>query len=396
MKVAYLLPDPGIPVGGTKGASVHVNAICRALASSGADVTLYAARVTGCPPPGVRLVHIDPGPVRSGREGEVARIAAARRFYEQATASMKRDRPDVVHERLTLFGAGGADLAAEVGAGRLVEVNAPIAEERARHFGLFHSETAHEAERKALHRAHVSAVSSPLARWAGERGAARAAVVPNGADTSALSPGRWNREVEAIRLRMGLEGRIVVGFVGSLKPWHGVEVLLEALSIAPRGDVSVMIVGDGPRRSALESMASEIPAMRTVFSGAVPQEQVPAFVAATDISVAPYTPSDEFYFSPLKVAEAMAAGKAVVASDFEPVAELMAATGIRVPPGDAGRLAEAVDLLADDPELRDRLGGEARTRAVRMLDWSKVAARTIDLYHQACSAAGSVGLETAV
>ena len=183
-------------------------------------------------------------------------------------------------------------------------------------------------------------------------------------------------------LRFGFaESQLVLGFAGSLKPWHGVEVLVDAVRETSRGaDVGLLIVGDGPRREAVEVAVRALPGSVTVaVTGSVPAYDVPRFLAAMDVAVAPYLQSSDFYFSPLKVAEAMAASLPVVASDFPPVRELLGDTGVLVPAGEVDALARAMWQLAVEPDTRVRLALEGRARAVESLDWLAVARRTIDL-----------------
>lgn len=378
-RIAYLLPDPGIPVGGTKGASVHVAEVCQALASRGAEVTLLAQRVAPGGPrldPAQELVVLDPGPLPRGEEGEVARIRAGERFAAEAARVLADLRPDLVYERLSLFFPRGRELARKVGAARLVEVNAPVAEERERHFGLRYRGRARADEALALLGASVLAVSRPLATWATALGATRAEVVPNGADPARFDPG-VNREA-SVRLRRGLslEGCEVVGFCGSLKPWHGVEVLARALKLlAPRHpQARLLVVGDGPRRLELEHLAAELGiADRVISTGAVAPAAVPAHLCAMDVVAAPFLPTDDFYFSPLKVVEAMAAGRAVVASRFDATAEVLEGAGRLVTPGSAAELAEALHELLSLPGELERLGALARERVIAELGWDRVA-----------------------
>lgn len=383
LRIAYLLADAGIPVGGTKGASIHVAEVCRALARRGARVLLLAQRVIASPGFGVEVVVLDPGPLPKTADGELARAAAAARFADEAIAVLTPFAPDLVYERLSLFFGQGARVAAAVGASaRLVEVNAPVAAERARHFGLAHPELAHAAETEALHGADVLAVSDPVGKWAAERGAGSVMVVPNGADPDRFDPVRNAGGAGALRRVLGVQDAEVVGFAGSLKPWHGVEVLLEAVGLlaASRQRLRVVIVGEGPGKAALEALAVT-PALegRVLFVGAVDSADMPRWLGACDVVAAPYLPAADFYFSPLKVVEAMAAARPVVASQLPPVEEMLQDSGVLVEPGNAHALAQGLTYLLDDPQERARLGARGRACVLERGSWDAVAGRVIEL-----------------
>lgn len=392
MRIAYLLPDPGIPVGGTKGASVHVTALCEALAEKGATVTLFAPTVTGPTPKGVSTIHVDIGATKSGPEGEVLRMKAIEKFYGHVHEHLRSNPHDAIHERLSLFADGGC-LSAQLGIPRLVEVNAPVADERSAHFGLEHYDRAKACERMALLNSVVVAVSMPLAKWSLSLGAKRAVSIPNGANTRLFEPSRWREDGLRIREQEGLEELTVIGFAGSLKPWHGLDIFMESLAILGKEEnVGALILGDGPGMESLLEKGAELPAtVRFCAVGAVAQIEVPKYLAALDISVAPYLPAEPFYFSPLKIAEYMASGLPVVASNSESVRDMLGSSGILVEPGDAGSLAEALLTLIRDGEKRSALSRSALERARNTLDWSLVAERVLNEIRSADTAEAKTG-----
>lgn len=380
LEVAYLLPDPGIPVGGSKGASVHVESFCAALARRGVDVTLYAARVAGPMTArgseSVRVVPIDVGTVSSGIKADTSRIDAAKAFFDSVERLLAFREPNCIVERLSLFAGRGSALAESLRLPRVVEINAPVAEERKRHFGLRLEDCARQAESHALRGARVVAVSAPLASWALDMGAATATVIANGADVDGLDPNLLSFLAPITRNRLGFSKSVpVVGFVGSLKPWHGVDVLIDAVSVlADTMQLGLLIVGDGPERDRLSASLGRLsPRVTAVMTGAVALPRVAEHIAAMDIAVAPYLANDFFYFSPLKVVEAMAAGRAVVASDFPPIRDLLGETGLFAIPGDSTSLAQSLGRLVGDPEGRRLLGATARARAVERSSWAAVA-----------------------
>src|SRR5207302_11013893 len=93
-------------------------------------------------------------------------------------------------------------------------------------------------------------------------------------------------------------------------------------------------------------------AARMVFTGGILHADVPAHLRAMDVAVAPFEAMPGFYFSPLKVAEYLAAGRAVIASCQGDIPDLMDGAGLLWEPGDVESLAAALRSLAADPELR--------------------------------------------
>ena len=380
MRIAYILADPGIAVGGTKGASIHVAEVCRAFRGSGAEVLLLAMRAAGPAPPEVRMVHVDPGPLASDAWGELDRVQACERFLTQIEPALTEFRPELIYERLALFCPGTAVLAAKLGALRVVEVNAPVAQERSRHFGLVHRSLAESMEWRSLTGATVVAVSEQMARWSAGRGAVATKVIANGVDPHRFTGPEVSEAGAALRQHLGLATSEVVGFAGSLKPWHGVEILLEAIEqLAPRRpSLRLLLVGDGPGRAVCQTRASQgVAKERVVFTGAVEYDSMPAHLAAFDIATAPYLGEDGFYFSPLKIVEAMAAAKPVVASRMGPIEILLGDTGVLVAPGQPAALAQALAALLDDPGQSERLGRAARQRAESSLTWDAVVEKIL-------------------
>src|SRR5699024_6425288 len=165
------------------------------------------------------------------------------------------------------------------------------------------------------------------------------------------------------------------GFVGTLKPWHGTDLLLHALARTDQR-LELDICGTGPQQEELELLAAELGITQRVrFHGAVAPEHVPEFLHGLDIATAPY-PAGEHYFSPLKVYEYLAAGLPVVASAIGTIPALLedGELGVLVEPGDVAALAGALAALAADPARhppprRPRLAAAGRDSAVREHDW---------------------------
>jgi glycosyltransferase involved in cell wall biosynthesis len=262
-----------------------------------------------------------------------------------------------------------------------LEVNAPLIEEQAGHRGLIDRAGAESSAARALHAAAaVLAVSEEMAgylesRYPFTRG--RVQVVSNG-----VNPDRFpeNRKPAC----PGSPGSFTVGFLGTLKPWHGLPVLVEAFArlCRPGLETRLLLVGDGPERRRLEDdLAARGLLSSARFTGAVSHGEVPGLLASMDVAAAPYPRSDFFYFSPLKVYEYMAAGLAVAASRIGEVERLIqdGHNGLLCPAGDPQALAGALERLRADAELRSRLGRAARRTVLEHHTWQAVARRILAL-----------------
>src|SRR5262249_34006075 len=288
-----------VPVLGNKGASVHVRSLTAAMQKLGHQVTLVARRWgDGNPAP---RVH------RQERLEEDPDDAA-----DQLDRLIRIERPDVLMERYSLRSGAGRVATRRGGVRLTLEVNAPLADEAARYRGLDDpgaEAREHETFRTA-DRIHV--VSSALLRYA--RSVAPevpAAWIPNGADVDDLRAAPPAALPSTAR-------RLCLGFVGSMKPWHGLEALLDAFASVCRDNrrVVLVLVGTGPQEGKLIERASRSDLRGgVVFTGPVPHARVASLVSRFDVAVAPYLPVEDFYFQPLKVIEYLASGKPVIYSD---------------------------------------------------------------------------------
>ena len=355
MHIAYVCLDPGIPVFGTKGASVHIQEVVREYRRRGHDVTVYATRRGSDVPDDLAELRVVDVPIttRDEEEREHAQQAASASVSDMVRAGGY----DLVYERYSLF----STVIAECGVPGILEVNAPLIDEQRTHRMLVDEQAADAALQEQVQAALATiCVSDPVRDWVIARTeGTRVFTVPNGVNVHRITP-----QPES-------PGAPVVTFVGTLKPWHGVDVLLRARAQAHK-DWKLRIIGDGPMRAELDDLARSL-GIDVDFRGAVAPEAIPQHMAGTAIGVAPYpamdTDSDQ-YFSPLKVYEYMAAGLPVVASRVGQLPEIMGESAYLVPPSDPEALAEALDALVANPVERARVGSDNRRQAEREHSWT--------------------------
>jgi glycosyltransferase involved in cell wall biosynthesis len=204
--------------------------------------------------------------------------------------------------------------------------------------------------------------------------ASRVLLTPTGVDLDAFA-----QPPDPVRLRerLGLEGRFVVGWVGSFRPFHAVDQAVEAAAIVP--GTSLLLVGEGPERARIERLAHGLGVPAT-FTGTVPHDELPGYLAAMDVALVLAPRAGPFHYSPLKLAEYLAAGLPVVAPAAGQLTTRLTdgVDAVVVPPHDVSALGAALARLRDDPEERLRLGKAARAAAEAAWSWDHQVHRVVE------------------
>lgn len=220
----------------------------------------------------------------------------------------------------------------------------------------------------------VVAASDTLAELVAERRPdADVQVVRNGVDTDRFQPGEGDPS------RFGPSGdRPVVGVVSNLLRYEGFDRLLPHLPTAADG----LLVGGGPELERLRELANALPHDRWHLPGPVPTGSAPLAWRSLDVVVLPRRATAVTRFaSPIKLVEAMASGRAVVATAVGDVPALLGGDrGVLVPPGDDAALRDAVAALVADPARRAELGAAARAHVEATCSWQRGAATAAELY----------------
>ncbi|MBK1668950.1 hypothetical protein CKO28_13005 [Rhodovibrio sodomensis] len=357
------------------GMRVHVNAIVNALRGAGHEVEVVGPTASG---EGGSLT----ARVAGFRQrmpawmGELLEIAYNLPTHRRLQAALRKFRPDVIYERHNLFLLSGAWARKRLGIPLILEVNAPLAVERAAYGRLALRRLARRMEADVWRRADaVLPVSDALADHL--RGAGvpedRIHVVPNAVPRPTVVAS--GSSAAATR-----HAPVTFGFVGFARSWHGLDRVLEVLAARTEMDMRLLIVGDGPALPALSDQARRLGIEnKLTFTGAVEHTAIPGCLAQVSVALQPdVTP----YASPLKLFEYMAAGCAIIAPDRANIREILEheRTALLFDPHTPGAFAAAVDQLAGDAALRRRLG-EAAAATVRERDmtWEGNAARIAEI-----------------
>ena len=311
---------------------------------------------------------------------ELATLAVNAPEYAATVREIARFRPDLLYKRHGRFDVAALAAARRAGVPAVLEVNCLFSQPPYVQFEpITFLQLATAVERRALRQASlVVTVSSPLARLAHSLAGVDALVVPNGADTRRFDRGA--ADPTRVRRRYALADRLVVGWVGVLRDWHGLELLLDSVGQLP--DVHLLVVGDGPGRTALDRRAqAEGIADRVTVTGRIAHEEMPDFIAAMDIAVV----ADERtgVASPMKLLEYMAMGTAVIAPAMDNIRDVVTdrVNGLLFEPGSREALLACLRELRDDRALRTSLGGNARVSVERDRTWTRIAAGILGRVH---------------
>ena len=207
----------------------------------------------------------------------------------------------------------------------------------------------------------------------------RISVVPNAADPDLFCPPLAPSE---IRDRLGWQQNFVIGFVGSMKDWHGLPSLMEALRQL-RDPFRLLLVGDGPQLDSLRSRARADGLEELVcFAGSVGHDEVAAWIAAMDVAVAPYAESAGQYFSPVKLFEYMAMARPVLAARLPQNDRVIeeGKTGWLYTSGDISELVRRIRWIADHPQIASQVGSAGRQRVLAAHTWAHNADRVLSTF----------------
>ena len=382
MNIAYIAVDTGIPLFGHKGASNHVRDFVRALSAAGHRVTVFSANIDGAEnhdlPPSVRIVSVLKNNFdRAGDlNAELSALSCNDSLRDLLEQRHKLEPFDFVYERYSLWSLAGRTFSHKHRLPFVLEVNSPLRMEQKKYRHLHLDTLASQIEQVLFHQSDwIVTVSSAVLQYVLETShrTQPTLLMPNGVDLDLFRSVQGTPE----------DGSFTIGFVGSLKPWHGVEVLFEAFRLlASESDVyRLLVVGDGPLGSWIQKFVGHYGLNSKVTCvGGVEKRRIPELLSQMQVAVAPYPRLDNFYFSPLKIFEYMAAGRAIVASRIGQLADILRdeETALFAEAGSITDLVEKVRRLRMEPGIRLFLGRSAKAEAVRKHGWSNRVQDLID------------------
>ncbi len=387
--LAYLYPYPtDFALAG--GALSHVEGFLSGVAAAGGRCEIISGRslpVHGFP------LHIVPSKRKFFIFRESLLLSYNLRFVAEAKRILRNRRPRAIYQRHGRFVVVGALLARSLGIPLILEYNgSEVFVSKHWSASRFHR-WLRDCEEISVRRAQQNVVvSQPLKQELIDRGIPESRILLN---PNAVNPGVFKPDSGGHEVRQQLafaDDNVVVAFLGTFDHWHGVSVLADAiqrlLQDSENGLLRFLIIGEGRLYAETQRKLSDFVGQQVIFTGLVPHQRVPSYLDAADILVSPHVPMPDgrpFFGSPTKLFEYMAMAKGIVASNLDQLSEVLEhqTSAWLVEPGNVSELASAIVLLARDPELRARLGQNARASAIAKHTWEQNAKRVLAYFGQA-------------
>jgi glycosyltransferase involved in cell wall biosynthesis len=315
---------------------------------------------------------------------ELLELSYAVLAFFRLRSALREHRPDCLYERYNLFLPAGVWLKRRYGLPMLLEVNSPLYQERARYDGIslkwLAQWTQHYAWRGADFVLPVTRVLGDMIAAAGVP-EARIRVIPNGVNLKHFGTAP---DTETAKRMLGLQGKLVLGFTGFLRDWHGLDSVIDLIA---HDEVSaarhLLVVGDGPARATLEAQARRLGiADRLTITGIIGRDEVVRYVAAFDIALQPAVVA---YASPLKLFEYLMLGRAIVAPAQPNIMEILSdgKNAVLFEPERPGALAEAIEHVSRDTGLRQRItAGACASIDEQGLTWRRNAELVSQLFNE--------------
>jgi len=382
MKILYISLHPNVNMGANTGPGTHIREVVKAFRKRGHQVETLIAGGTVAPEPIMGKTikkdffkYLLPKVVKESIK-DFLLLRHNRSFFSRIVQSIEQERPDMIYERAYYLCSAGYKAAQKYGIPYIVEMNSPYIEEKPMmsSYSLYHfmAKKVELAQLNAANRFIV--VSNILKQYFVKKmptAVDKIMVIPNAVGSDWRIPD-MSRRIER-RHRLGIEDdTIVIGFVGSIFPYHGVDLLIDAFSELSHSTLNLrlLIIGDGSIIGQLKSKCRELQiSAKVIFTGSVKNDLIPEYLTMMDIAAVVHS---NWYGSPTKIFEYGAAGLPIISADEEPIKDVMidGVHGVLVKP-EKSAVKESLVSLINDKEKRLRFGVTFQKKVFAEHNWDR-------------------------
>jgi glycosyltransferase involved in cell wall biosynthesis len=387
MKLLYYSPHPHLSESASTGYGTHMREMIAAFRTMGIEVKTVIAG-------DLNTENKTSGTTSAQSKNQIKRLLPSllwetlkdvqlirfdNTMQQKLAEAIELFRPDVVYERIAYLQPSGVRACAKAGVRHIAEINAPFPEERVAFSGRsLMLGAARRAEREIIESTMaISVVSSALASYIEKQvcgASTKTVVIPN-----CVNPAdqKFNiTEAENLKSNLGLRELPVVGFVGSVFPYHGVDILIDAFARL-EVEARLLIVGDGASIPELKQRAIDAGIQhKVIFTGSIPHSEVYAYMELMDICC---MAKSNWYGSPVKIFEYGLAGKAVIAPDLSPIHDVMDQQTAMIVKPDVPGVYAALNTLINNKAMRDEIAGAWHQRVLERHTWAAAAKTIADL-----------------
>jgi len=366
------------------GQYVHIEEIINAFAELGHEVVVVSPKIASVGSFGGesafirRLKQLMPGAIYEYMEFFYNIVD-----YINLVKAIKVVKPDIIYERYNLFFVSGVWAKKKFGIPFLLEINAPLFEERNKFSALSNKKLARRIQSYTWNNSdYVFCVTQVLADSVKKYGVdkEKILVTPNGVNIKNFT---LQHDISYYKAKLGLKDKKVLGFVGFVREWHGLERVVELLANSSAYNLHFLIVGDGPACNFIMEKAKQNNVEKKItITGIVDRQTIKDYIATFDIAL---QPSVVDYASPLKLFEYMILGKAIVAPNQDNITEVVADeyNALLFEPTDSKAFNASIEKLLNDPVLAAKIGENAKNSIVEQeLEWLKNAEKIINIAHR--------------
>lgn len=389
MKILFFSPHPNLGLNDEAGYATHMRMVIEALRVEGVEVITFIAG----------------GESQKGSFVYQRKTSRTFRFFKRIIPAfiweclkdlkllrfdyslrkqlrnvIEKEKPDLVYERINYMQLSGCIICREQNIPHIAEINSPYIEERRTLQGKGGlTFLAKIRERTLLQQTHkVIVVSTALKQYflakypfLAER---KIVVIPNAVKTENSNDVDLSFSIEVPNKKT------VIGFVGSIAPWHGIDLLIEVASLLHIKNVPFvfMIVGGGESLPVYKRICSEKKLDEYfIWVGSVPHSEVGGYIRQMDITI---MPSSNWYGSPIKVFEYGLLKKPVIAPDLGPLRDVIenGKDGLLAKP-DPVSIKDAIFKLIENKNFANELANNWHQKILANFTWQKVAQRIIQM-----------------
>lgn len=389
MKIVYFSPHPNINLAAPSGPGTHMREVIAAFEEQGHEVVRFIQGGEKFNTTDTRINFKK----RSWKKfipsliwetlRDIQMIRLDKQIENRLIAFLLQEKPDLIYER-SCYGMGAGIRAAEkLGIRYVVEMNAPYPEEKALMQGKsLLQEIGNRHEKKQVLQAHRTiVVSTAMKSYLMQKTLVctdKILVVANAVNPTHI---HFNPTRQAhIRESYGFTSyHTVFGFVGSIFPYHGVDIMIESFAILEKEyiDARMLIVGDGEILPQLKERVAQLNLEGKIwFTGNVPHSEVYDYLSVMDVTV---MARSNWYGSPVKIFEYGAMQKAIIAPRVIPVEDVMKneIDGILID-DDEKELTNSMRFMLNNPQERHRLAATFHDKVMREHTWKRVAEQILD------------------